>query len=97
MQAYKIRADVLAAWKSLSGRNDASLAHEMGVSAMALSRWIRGERSISLGAARELERITGIPLERLVTERASQPTARTAEQVIEHAQLPGAQPQSGVA
>lgn len=48
------------------GRRQDWLAHQLGVSAAALNRWIKGHRQIDVETARRIADILGVPLFLLV-------------------------------
>lgn len=93
----------VAAWKKAHKKTDKDLGQILRVHPITVSKWINRMNAIPYAWAKLLAETIGVPFENLIETSTtcapehSQPTARTAEQVIEHAQLPGAQPQSEVA
>lgn len=75
MKTYMLNAEVLLEWKRLTGKSVADLARLIRVPQPSLSRWMNGKRALPLEAAMELERVTHIPLKRLIAARTvSAPT-----------------------
>lgn len=69
MKTYVLNKPVLVAWKAHHDKRDEDIAEALKVHPMSFSKWLNGRTPVPLGAALELERITGIPLRRLLRER----------------------------
>ena len=78
MKTYVLNKPPIVAWKARHGRRDEDIAAALRVHPMTFSKWLNGRTPVPLGAALELERITGIPMRRLVRERPDIPPVRQA-------------------
>lgn len=67
----KTKPQTLAEWLEASGLTQAELAARVGVQQPVISRLVRGQRMPSAKLAVRLARVTGLPLESLLSEVAA--------------------------